>query len=95
MATIPGSSEDTFSSVSSDISTEDDEDPVDHPMSASWHGESRDDVDFLLDDYEIIPLSAITQFQEDSGEYAENLGYTDLSVSPQTNIELRADRFDY
>lgn len=95
LPTIPGSSEDAFSSMDSDVITEEDSDWDEHPMSASWHGQSRDEVDFFLDEYEVIPLAAITQFQENDEEYAENLGYLDLSSSTHTSRELRADRFDY
>ena len=95
LPTIPGSSEDAFSSMDSDVTTEEDCDCDEHPMSASWHGQSRDEVDFFLDEYEVIPLAAITQFQENDEEYAENLGYLDLSSSTHLNRELRADRFDY
>lgn len=98
LPTIPGSNEDDAFSLESDFTTETEEESYwdEHPLSSSWHGQSHDAVDFILDEYEVIPLSAITQFNESDQDYAESLGYLDVGCSINAITgDLRPDRFDF
>ena len=98
LPTIPGSSEDGLDSMGSVSTPEPESHSEEHPLSRSWHGTTRDEIDLVLEDYEIIPLDSITQMgldndSDDDEEFCDmDLGYAEV------NPELRFGnerRFDY
>lgn len=100
LPTIPGSSEDGLDSAGSASFIEPDEQTEEHPLSRSWHGTPRDEIDFVLEDYEIIPLESITQMgaHDDcdsllSEFYDLDLDFVD-AVKPGAEYG-REHRFDY
>lgn len=99
LPTIPGSSEDGLDSAESASFTEPDGQTEEHPLSRSWHGTPRDEIDFVLEDYEIIPLESITKMAgNDDGDslsefYDLDLDYVDV-VKPGLEYG-RERRFDY
>lgn len=95
LPTIPGSSEDGLDSIESASNTEP-ELHEEHPLSHSWHGTVRDEIDFVLEEYEIIPLDSIAQVGTDNNDNEE---FFDMdSDYVDVNSELRRGnehRFDY
>ena len=95
LPTIPGSSEDGLDSIESASNTEP-EFHEEHPLSHSWHGTVRDEIDFVLEEYEIIPLDSIAQVGTDNNDNEE---FFDMdSDYVDVNSELRRGnehRFDY
>ena len=92
LPTIPGSSDDGLDSMGSISTTDQGTEDARHPLSQSWHGTSRDQIDLVLEDYEIIPLDSITHLGDDDLEDFSNEGFVDL------NPELRygeGHRFDF
>lgn len=98
LPTIPGSSEDGLDSMDGSMSNTDPEEVKEHPLSHSWHGTTRDEIDLVLEEYEIIPLDSISQVaigdDEDSETFSDmNADYVDVF-----NPDLRCGsdhRFDY
>lgn len=83
LPTIPGSMDEGFPCSGSELTTTtDEEDDMDlQPLSASWHGSHHDHVDFILDDYEIIPIDVISQIEDEHQAEISNLGYLDLTTT--------------
>lgn len=95
LPTIPGSSEDGLDSMGSASVTENSEE---HPLSRSWHGTTRDEIDLVLEDYEVIPLDSVSQVgissvvDDDEEFYNMDLDYMD--VNPELGCG-NEHRFDY
>ena len=102
LPTIPGSSEDGLDSFGRASETEIESQAEEHPLSRSWHGTPRDEIDLVLEDYEIIPLDSIAQVRvsndgnedddDDEEFFSMDLDYVEV------NPELRfhdEHRFDY
>lgn len=74
------------------------EETEEHPICRSWHGTTRDEIDLVLEEYEIIPLDSITQVQvcdddDEEEEYlAMDLDYVDANPELSCGNE---HRFDY
>lgn len=99
LPSIPGSTDNLLPLSESDFTTTDDEVETEslHPLSRSWHGKEHDDIDFLLDDYEIIPFEIVTQIEEKHQEELKELGYLDLSTTMDelSSFGNEQDCFDY
>lgn len=84
LPSIPGSIEDILPLSGSEVTASDDEvlevDNI-HPLSRSWHGSEHDTIDFILEDYEIIPFDIVTQIEEKHQEELKELGYLDLTTT--------------
>lgn len=100
LPTIPGSSEDGLDSIGSASVTEPEAQTEEHPLSRSWHGTPGDEIDFVLQDYEVIPLESITQMAAVDADddnlsefYDLDLDYVDV-VNPDAEYG-REHRFDY
>lgn len=102
LPTIPGSSEDGLDSFGRASETEIESHAEEHRLSRSWHGTPRDEIDLVLEDYEIIPLDSIAQVRvsndgnedddDDEEFFSMDLDYVEV------NPELRfhdEHRFDY
>lgn len=99
LPTIPGSSEDGLDSMGSTSATEPESQIEEHPLSRSWHGTPSDEIDLVLEDYEIIPLDSITQVTADDDDLEEfydmDLDYVDVpDMNPHSEYG-REHRFDY
>ncbi|XP_068670371.1 sorting nexin-10-like isoform X2 [Montipora foliosa] len=99
LPTIPGSSEDGLDSMRSESLTDPESHSEEHPLSRSWHGTPRDEIDLVLEDYEIIPLDSITRVQVPSvvDDEVEELFGMDLDyveVNPEWGF-THDHRFDY
>lgn len=98
LPTIPGSSEDGLDSMGSASITEPESHSEDHPLCHSWHGTTRDEIDLVLEDYEVIPLDSITQVGvgnndiDDEDFFDMDLDYVD--VNPELGCG-NEHRFDY
>lgn len=97
LPTIPGSSEDGLESLGSTSATEPESQiSEEHPLSRSWHGTPGDEIDLVLEDYEIIPFDSTAQAGvglDDSDEFFDmDLDYVDVSPDLETG---REHRFDY
>jgi hypothetical protein len=101
LPTIPGSMDDGLPYSGSEFTTTDeDEDDADlglHPLSASWHGSQHDQVDFILDDYEVIPIDVISQIEKKHQAEISDLGYLDLTTTTDqlTSYSNEQSCFDY
>lgn len=98
LPTIPGSMDDILPLSSSELTTDDEiEHDTTHPLSRSWHGSERDDIDFILDDYEVIPYEIVTEIEEKHQEELKDLGYLDLTNTTEelNYIGNEQDCFDY
>ncbi|XP_078377973.1 uncharacterized protein LOC144661139 isoform X2 [Oculina patagonica] len=98
LPTIPGSSEDGLESMGSTSATDPEPQVEEHPLSRSWHGTPRDEIDLVLEDYEIIPFDSIGQVGvniDDSEEFFDmDLDYVDI-INPDMESAAREHRFDY
>jgi len=84
LPTIPGSMDDILPLSSSELTTDDEIETYNsHPLSRSWHGNERDNIDFILDDYEVIPYEIVTQIEEKHQEELKQLGYLDLTTTTE------------
>ena len=98
LPTIPGSSEDGIESMGSTSGAEAESQIEEHPLSRSWHGTPRDEIDLVLEDYEIIPFDPIAQVGVDvdtSDEFFDmdlDLDYVDINPDMESG---REHRFDY
>lgn len=101
LPTIPGSSEDGLDSFGKGSETETESYAEEHPLSRSWHGTPRDEIDFVLEDYEIIPVDSIAQVRvsnagndddDDEEFFAMDLDY--VEVNPELGCH-NEHRFDY
>ena len=74
------------------------ENSEEHPLSRSWHGTTRDEIDLVLEDYEVIPLDSVTQagvgsvVDDDEEFYNMDLDYMD--VNPELGFG-NEHRFNY
>ncbi|XP_020617071.1 sorting nexin-7-like [Orbicella faveolata] len=98
LPTIPGSCEDGIESMGSTSAAEGESQIEEHPLSRSWHGTPRDEIDLVLEDYEIIPFDPIAQVGVDvdtSDEFFDmdlDLDYVDINPDMESG---REHRFDY
>lgn len=98
LPTIPGSSEDGLDSMDGSMSNTDPEEVKEHPLSHSWHGTTRDEIDLVLEEYEIIPLDSISQVAIGDEEDSETFSDMDADYVDVFNPDLRCGsdhRFDY
>lgn len=98
LPTIPGSSEDGIESMGSTSAAEVESQIEEHPLSRSWHGTPRDEIDLVLEDYEIIPFNPVEQVGvhvDTSDEFFDmdlDLDYVDVNPDMESG---REHRFDY
>lgn len=99
LPTIPGSSEDGLDSMRSASLTDPESHSEEHPLSRSWHGTPRDEIDLVLEDYEIIPLDSITRVRvpsvvDDEVEEFFGMDLDYVEVNPEWGF-THEHRFDY
>ncbi|EDO37393.1 predicted protein [Nematostella vectensis] len=100
LPTIPGSMEDMYytnNTMAIDTLTVAPCHKEQQERRASWHGTSTDYVDFLLDDYDVIPMEEMMQVVDQNHSEAAELGYLDLTTTLDSLYSQSAEQmaFDY